>query len=249
MLNYKAPANLLAGKTIMVTGASDGIGRAAALTYSQHGARVILHGRDHKKLQTVASEIAAMTGLTAPLQLPCDLLTAQPADYQRLAQHIRQYSPVLDGLLLNAGILGPLQPLEQVALDSWQQVLHVNLTSNLLLVQALLPALRVSTAASVIFTSSGVGRQGRALWGSYAVSKFATEGLMQVLADELRTTSIRVNAINPGATRTQMRASARPQEDPLTLATPAQLMPLYLYLMGRDGAGIHGQSLDAQPRR
>ena len=116
-----------------------------------------------------------------------------------------------------------------------------------MLTQGVLGALKASEDASVIFTSSSVGRQARAFWGAYAVSKFATEGLMQVLADELEHTGkIRVNSINPGATRTQMRRKAYPGEDPQTLLTPEEIMPTYLYLMGADSRGVTGQAFDAQ---
>jgi NAD(P)-dependent dehydrogenase (short-subunit alcohol dehydrogenase family) len=129
----------------------------------------------------------------------------------------------------------------------WFQVMQVNLNATFLLTKACLPLLRKAPDASVIFTSSSVGRKGRAYWGAYAVSKFGVEGLAQVLADELETnTNIRVNTINPGATQTAMRTSAFPGEDPSTLVKPEQIMPLYLYLMGTDGRHIHGQSLNAQ---
>lgn len=251
MLNYKAPENLLAGKTILITGVSSGIGRVAAQTYAHYGANVVLLGRCSSTLQALETQIHSEQHGRVCNTLSCrfDLQENDYSAYQALAEQIATRFNALDGLLLNAGILGQLQPLEHLPLSEWQQVLHVNLTANLLLVQALLPLLRQSQAASIIFTSSGVGRKGRANWGSYAISKFATEGMMQVLADEMSGTTIRVNAINPGATRTRMRALARPDEDPLRLKTAAEIMPLYLYLMGDDSSDCHGQSLDAQPAR
>lgn len=248
MLNYQADPQLLRDKVILVTGASAGIGKEAALTYARHGAHLVLLGRSPERLDELASRIQIEGGIT-PIRYPLDLLTARAEDYRQLADDLAAQVQQLDGLLLNAGILGTLSPIEQADLQEWQQVQHVNVTSSLLLIQALLPLLRRSLAAAILFTSSGVGRRGRAHWGAYAVSKFATEGLMQVLADELASTHIRVNAINPGATRTAMRATARPEEDPASLRTPADLMPLYLYLMGKDGQSIHGQSVDAQQPR
>ena len=126
--------------------------------------------------------------------------------------------------------------------------MRVNVTSQLLLNQALLLLMQKAENASIIFTSSGVGRKAKANWGAYAISKFATEAMMQMLSSELASQSptIRANAINPGATRTSMRANAYPAEDPTTLATPDDIMPLYLYLMGKDSLTINGQSLDAQ---
>lgn len=248
MLNYQADPELLRNKVILVTGASDGIGKEAAWTYARHGAQLVLLGRSQNKLDRLASMIEHETGLL-PVAYALDFLTAGPQEYHQLAEQLTSTFHRLDGLLLNAGMLGTLGPLEQADPQEWQQVQQVNVTAALLLIQALLPLLRRSPAAAILFTSSGVGRRGRTNWGAYAVSKFATEGLMQVLADELATTHIRVNAINPGATRTAMRAKARPDEDPGCLPAPATLMPVYLYLMSNDGRSVHGQSVDAQPPR
>lgn len=247
MQAYHPRPDLLQERVILVTGAGDGIGRQAALSYAAHGATLILLGRTRSKLEAVYDEILAQGGAT-PAMVVLDLQNARQRDYQGLALGLRQQFRRLDGLLLNAGLLGSLSPFEHIDEQEWQRVMQVNVTASLLLVQALLPLLRQSPAASIIFTSSGVGKRGRAYWGSYAISKFATEGMMQVLADELTGTAIRVNCLNPGATRTRMRAQAYPAEDPQTLKTPAQLMPLYLYLMGPDSQAVHGQSLDAQPK-
>jgi len=153
----------------------------------------------------------------------------------------------LDGLLHNAAIVGPRTPIEQLSGDNFMRVMQINVNAMFMLTSTLLPLLKLSKDASVIFTSSSVGRKGRAYWGAYAVSKFATEGLMQVLADELDDTApVRANSINPGATRTDMRANAYPGENPLVNPLPEEIMPVYLYLMGPDSAGINGQALDAQ---
>ena len=132
--------------------------------------------------------------------------------------------------------------------QEWQDVMQVNVNATFMLTQALLPLLLKSDAGSLVFTSSSVGRQGRANWGAYAASKFATEGMMQVLADEYQQ-RLRVNCINPGGTRTAMRASAFPTEDPQKLKTPADIMPLYLWLMGDDSRRKTGMTFDAQPGR
>ena len=150
----------------------------------------------------------------------------------------------LDGLLNNAGILGDRSPIEHHDTTTWLKVIHVNLSAPFLLTQALLPLLHNSEDGSVVFTSSGVGRKGRAYWGAYAVSKFGTEGLMETLAAEVD--DIRVNCINPGATRTAMRKVAYPGEDPTTLLTAADIMPTYLYLLGPDSKGTTGESLNCQ---
>lgn len=246
MFDYQAPSDLLAGRTILVTGAGAGIGRAAALAYAAHGATVILAGRTLKKLEAVYDEIEA-TGAPQPAIFPINLEGATPHDYESLAATIEEEFGRLDGLLNNASVLGVRTPIESYDPSIWDQVMQVNVNAQFYLTQALLPLLRQSDDAAILFTSSGVGRTGKAYWGAYSVSKFATEGLMQILADELENTSnIRVNCINPGATRTNMRATAYPAENPATLPTPEAIMPLYLYLMGPDAQGTHGQSLDAQ---
>ena len=245
--DYRAPAKLLQGHNILVSGAGDGIGRAAAQAFAGHGATVILLGRTLSKLETVYDGIVA-AGQPQPLLFELDLLSADLADYQRLGDAVTSQLGSLHGLLNNAGMLGERAPLASANLNTWQQVLTVNVTAQMLLTQAVLPALQRAEQASVIFTSSSVGRRGRAYWGAYAVSKFAVEGLMQVLAEELENTSgIRVNSLNPGATRTAMRAAAYPAEDPASLPGAEQLMPAYLYLMGKDGAALHGQMLRVRP--
>jgi NAD(P)-dependent dehydrogenase (short-subunit alcohol dehydrogenase family) len=142
-----------------------------------------------------------------------------------------------------------LSPFDQIDEKSHDDVMQVNVKATMLMTQALLPLLKKSDDARVVFTTSTVGHQGRAYWGSYAISKFATEGMMQVLADEMSDTKVRVNAINPGGTRTSMRASAFPGEDPDTLKTPLDIIPLYVYLMAPEGVEVHGQCIDAQPKR
>ncbi|EHR42359.1 YciK family oxidoreductase [Alishewanella jeotgali] len=245
--SYEAPAGVLKDKIILITGAGDGIGKTAALTFAQYGASVILLGKTTAKLTAVYDEIVAAGG-PEPAIVPLDLKGATKKHYQDLAATIQAEFGRLDGLLHNAGLLGVLTPFEHIDLPTWQDIMQVNVTAPMLLTQALLPVLKLSTAPSIVFTSSGVGRKGRAFWGPYAVSKFATEGLMQIIADEYDNSAIRANCINPGATRTSMRAKAYPGEDAQKLKTPADLMWLYLYLMSNDSVGITGQSLDAQPK-
>ena len=247
MQSYRATQDALKDKVILVTGAGDGIGKEAALCYASHGATVILLGKTVSKLTAVYDEIVA-TGGNEPAIIPLDLKGATAKHYRDMAATIQAEFGKLDGVLHNAGILGVLSPFEHIDLPTWQDIMQVNVTAPMLMTQALLPILRLSTHASVIFTSSGVGRKGRAFWGPYAVSKFATEGLMQIIADEYSNSAIRVNCINPGATRTKMRSKAYPGEDAMALKTPADLMWLYLYLMSDDSIEINGQSLDAQPK-
>lgn len=245
---YQAPADLLQGKTVLVTGAGDGIGRGAALSYAAHGATIILLGRTVAKLEAVYDEIEA-AGYPQPGIYPMDLKGAVIQDYHDLHDSLEKEFGELDGLLHNASMLGDRKPIAQTSNDEWQQVMQVNVNAQFMLTQALLPLLEKADHGSIIFTSSSVGRKGRAYWGSYAVSKFATEGLMQTLADEVENTStLRVNSLNPGATNTTMRRTAYPAENPTDNPRPEDIMPLYLYLMGRDSIGVNGQALDAQPK-
>ncbi|PMR75646.1 YciK family oxidoreductase [Billgrantia endophytica] len=248
-IDYQAPGDLLEGRVILVTGAGDGIGRAAAMTFARHGATVILLGRTIGKLEKVYDEIEAAGG-AQPAIFPLNFEGATLKDYHDMAETLDKEFGRLDGILHNAGLLGRITPFEQYNPELWEQVMQVNLNGPVWMTQALLPLLEASADASVVFTSSGVGRKGRAFWGAYSVSKFATEGFMQVLADELEHRgTLRVNCINPGATRTRMRANAYPGEDPETLRAPEEIMPTYLWLMGPDSRGHNGESFDAQPPR
>ena len=245
MLEYQAAKDLLKDKTILVTGAGDGIGRAAALAYAEHGATVILLGKTVKKLEAVYDEIE-QAGYPTPAIVPLDLKGATEQNYIDMAETIEQQFGHLDGLLHNASLLGVLGPFEHISMDSVKEVMQVNLIAEIMMTKALLPVLKKAPLASLIFTSSSVGRQGRAFWGEYAISKFATEGMMQSIAHEYQGSNLRANTINPGATRTKMRANAYPAENPQTLKTPEEIMPTYLYLMGDDSKDITGQQLNAQ---
>ncbi len=247
MNNYQAPQDLLEGKVILITGAGDGIGAEAAKTFASHGAECILLGRTVAKLEKVYDDIVAAGG-KEPSIVPLDLKGATPEHYKGMADTIADPYGKLDGVLHNASVLGHLSVFKDIPVDEWQEVMQINVNAAMYMTQALLPVLEKSPSASVVFTTSSVGRKGRSFWGTYAVSKFATEGMMEVLADEYKNKSIRFNCINPGATRTAMRASAFPAEDPETLKTPADIMPLYLYLMGDESAEVNGASMDCQPK-
>ncbi len=244
--NYEYPDDLLSGRVILITGASDGIGRALALEAARVGAQVILHGRNAGKLEKVYDEIEALDGSLRPSIAVMDLATADGNAYLSLAESLESEFGRLDGLVNNAGILGPRQPIEQYEAAEWQKVMHVNLTAAFAITQVLLPLLKIAEQPSIIFTSSGVGRVGKAYWGAYSVSKFGTEALSQILAAEHSHTELRVNCINPGPTRTDMRLQAYPAEDRDKLKTPEQVLRPYLYLLGPDSRGVSGQSLDAQ---
>jgi NAD(P)-dependent dehydrogenase (short-subunit alcohol dehydrogenase family) len=245
MLEYQAAKDLLNSKTILVTGAGDGIGRAASIEFAKHGATVILLGKTVKKLENVYDEIVN-AGYPKPAIVPLDMKGATEQNYIDMADTIAEQFGHLDGLLHNASQLGALGPFEHIDLTSLETILKVNVTAQAIMTKSLLPIMRKAEHASIIFTSSSVGRKGRAYWGPYAFSKFATEGMMQVLADECDNTSVRVNSINPGATRTEMRAKAYPGEDPKTLKTAQEIMPSYLFLMGNGSIDTNGQAFNAQ---
>ena len=244
--SYQYADDLLRDRIILITGATDGIGRALALHAAHLGAQVVLHGRNVNKLEKVYDEFEAIEGAPRPSIAVVDLASANSESYTSLASSIEQEFGRLDGLVLNASILGERYSIEQYDAVLWQRVMHVNVTSAFAMTQVLLPLLHKSDDASVIFTSSGVGRTGKAFWGAYAVSKFATEGLSQVLADENRQSNLRSNCINPGATRTGMRLAAYPAEDRDKLKRPEDILAPYIYLLGPDSKGVTGQSIDAQ---
>ena len=209
---------MLEEKIILVTGAGDGIGKSAAISYASRGATVILLGKTKAKLEKVYDEIEESNHPT-PLISLMDFSKADGNDYQELVDNLIKDYKQLDGLLLNAAILGDRSPIEQYDVAKWVETIHINLTSQFILIKTLLPALRNSNNASVLFTSSGVGRVGKAFWGAYAVSKFGVEGLCQVLSDEhSNDKSIRFNCINPGAVQTNMRKEAYPLENLIDLS-------------------------------
>ena len=244
--DYEYSSDVLDGRIVLITGASDGIGRALALHTAALGAQLILHGRNDKKLTEVYDAILAIDGARRPSIAVMDLASADSEAYRSLADSLAEAFGRLDGLVHNASILGERYAIEQYDAGLWQQVMHVNLTAAFAITQVCLPLLKAADDSSVIFTSSGVGRVGKAFWGAYAVSKFGTEGLSQVLADEHRHTGLRVNCVNPGPTRTAMRLAAYPAENRDELQRPEDILAAYVYLLGPDSRGVTGGSFDAQ---
>lgn len=232
----------------MITGAGSGIGKACALACARAGATVVLLGRALAKLEAVYDQIESEQ-LPQPAIFPLNLQSATAEDYQQLHNVLKDEFGRVDGLVHNAGVLGARTPIDNYTLADWQTVLAVNTTAPFMLTKFLLPLLRQAQDGRILFTGSSVGLNGRAYWGGYAVSKGGVEILMQVLADELEQSSIRVNSINPGATRTQMRVDAYPAEDPNTVAAPETLMNRYLFLLGPDSRDWHGQQVNAQPHK
>ena len=236
----------LKDKIVLITGAGDGMGKAAAIEYASQGASLILLGRNVKNLEKTHDIISA-SNAPKPMISLMDLSKADGNDYQELSDNLMNTYGHLDGLLLNAAILGDRSPISQYDISTWVNTIHVNLTSQFILTKSLLPSLEKSTSASVIFTSSGVGKIGKAFWGAYSVSKFGVEGLCQILSDEYQNDkTIRFNCINPGAIQTKMRKSAYPLEDPQKLLTPEDVLDKYVWLMSDVSKEIDGQSIDCQ---
>jgi NAD(P)-dependent dehydrogenase (short-subunit alcohol dehydrogenase family) len=245
---FEAPPDALSGRVIAVTGAGDGIGRAVALAAARHGAELVLIGRTVRKLEELHAQIGELGRAEASIA-PLDLDKAVARDYDQLADALRTRYGRLDGLVHNAGLLGTLAPIEHYDVPTWCRVLHVNLTAAFALTQVLLPSLRASADASLIFTSSSVGRRPRAFWGAYAVSKAGIEALARLLALELESAGVRVNVLNPGPVRTRMRAQAFPAEDPQTLPAAPDIVPAYLWLLSGASRGVTARSLDCQAAR
>jgi len=246
MNTYNPPKDLLAGRTILVTGAGNGIGRTAAETFGKYGATVILLGRNIPNLEQAYDAIDAAGG-PQPAIYPLNLESAKDTDCYTLAETVEKEFGSLEGILHNAAQLPSLARIDDYDLKAYYQVMQVNLNAPFMLTQACMPLLRKAKDASVVFTSDTVGRKAKAYWGAYAISKFGIEGLMQILADETRDSSnIRVNSLDPGPTRTLLRAGAYPGEDPNTVKSPEALMPLYLWLMGSESIGTHGATIAAE---
>ena len=245
--DFVPDAALLKGRVILITGAGSGLGRALAIECARAGASVILSGRNSAKLERVYDEIESLSGAAQPAIATLDLAAATAVEYDALARTIDTEYGKLDGLVNAAALLGDRTPLEQYDVPMWCKVLHVNLTAPFILTQVLLPALRKSADASVIFVSSGVVKQARPFWGAYAVSKAGLESVRAMWFEELEgEANIRFNSVNPGRMRTAMRAAAYPAEDPNTVPSAESVTGPFLYLLSERGHGIDGQFIEAQ---
>lgn len=245
--------DLLRDKTILVTGAGDGIGATLARTLAQLGAHVVLLGRTRGKLEVVFDWIETNTA-TKPVIVPCDLAELKPESVEALHDAIAETYGALHGLVHNASIVGPRLPIAHYPANEWLNVMQVNANAPFLLTQGLYPLLDQADEAVVLFVSSSVGRAGRAYWGAYSASKFALEGLAQILADETEHAgTLSVYSVNPGGTRTAMRRAAYPNEDPQSVPDPIKHMDLFMYLLGGSRHGetlpVTGTQLDARTWR
>ena len=247
MNTYQAPPDLLKGRVILVTGAGQGIGRTAALTFASHGATVILHGRNVKKLEAVYDEFEA-AGFPQAAIFPLDLASAEDKDYQAMANGIRGQLGRLDGILHNASHLNALCVLESQTLEQWQTVLRVNLMAPFALTRACLPLLKEAPDASILMTSETHGHAPAAYWGAFAVSKAGLETLVKIWAQELEMhPNLRINGLIPGPVQSPLRTKTHPGELKESLPTPEALMPQYLYLMGSESRGVTGQVIQLHP--
>jgi len=238
---YQAPDDLLADRTILITGAAAGIGRSIALNCARVGATTVLLDKDVKRLEAVYDEIES-SGFQRAAIYPLDLKGATVEDYHNMSESIANEFGKLDGLVHNAAVMGSITPIELYNVESWHQVMQINLNAPFLINQACLPLLNESKDARILFVTDACGQQGSAYWGAYGASKAALNNLMQIMADELENnTPIKVNAIDPGNVRTRMRSFAYPGENPELLPTPDEIMPGFLYLLGKDSHQYNGQ--------
>jgi NAD(P)-dependent dehydrogenase (short-subunit alcohol dehydrogenase family) len=244
--NYIPSSDLLKDRVILVTGAGQGIGRTAALAYAIHGATVILHGRNVKKLESVYDEIET-AGAPQPAIFPLDLEKAEDKDFSALAHAIKQQLGRLDGILHNAALLINLTPLDAQTLEQWQALLRVNLIAPFALTRACLALLKSSPDAHVIMTSDSHGHVPAAYWGGFAVAKAGVEALVKIQAQEWEILpNLHINVIIPGPTHTPQRTRTHPGEIKHRLLQSHELMPYYLYLMGPDSTAVRGETVFCQ---
>jgi NAD(P)-dependent dehydrogenase (short-subunit alcohol dehydrogenase family) len=234
---------MLEDKVTLITGASQGLGKALALAFAKEGARVVVNARSEESIRPVAEEIEG-TGAEV-LAVAADV--SKSADVERMIDETVGRFGRIDVLVNNAGLLGPRVRIVEYPEDEWRRVIDANLTGTFLVSKAAIP--HVPEGGSIINVVSGVSVEGRAEWGAYSVSKFGVEGLTQILAAELEEHSVRVNAVDPGGMRTEMRAAAYPEEDPTTRITPEENTAVFLYLASEESKGVTGERFKAQEFR
>lgn len=231
----------LKDKKALITGGSKGIGKGIAEAYLKEGASVVICGRGEDSLKDAHDELSEYGDISF---VSADI--ADKKDVKRLAEEIENKWGKLDILVNNASILGIKAKIMDYPEDLWEEVIHINLNAQFFVTKALLPLLIESENSSIINVSSTVGRVGRKEWGAYSASKFGVEALTQILAQEMEQYNVRVNSVNPGGTRTDMRAGAYPEEDPDTLPTPLDISPVFVYLASDESIGENGKEFDAR---
>jgi len=238
--HYQAAPDSLKDRVILITGATDGIGKALAIAAAKLGAQVIAHGRSQKKLEAVADLVTDAHSKPMAL-LPLDFEKVGPAEYEAIAEAIENNFGHLDGLVHNAAMLAERAPIEHHDVPKWLRAMHVNTNAPFILTRYCLPLLKKSQNASIVFSSCDIATEAKAHWGPYLVSKWANEGMMRMLADELSNTTVRVNSVNPGTTNTKIRMQAFPAENRDVLPKPEDVLNPYLYLLGSSSPGVTGQ--------
>jgi NAD(P)-dependent dehydrogenase (short-subunit alcohol dehydrogenase family) len=234
---------MLEGKVTLVTGASQGLGRALALAFAREGASIVINSRSEESIRPVAGEAEAL-GVEV-VALAADVSVSRDAE-GLVGAAVERFGRV-DVLVNNAGVLGPRVAIDEYPEDEWRRVIDANLTGPFLVTRAAIP--HMAQGASIVNIVSGVSVEGRPEWGAYSVSKFGLEGLTQILAAELKERGIRANAVDPGGMRTDMRAAAYPEEDPMTRLTPEENTAVFLYLASDESRGVTGQRFKAQEFR
>lgn len=230
----------LKNKTALITGGSKGIGKGIAKAFLKEGAIVIICGRNERDLKRTRDDLSKYGNIS---YIKADI--SKRNQVKSLKNKIERMFGKLDVLVNNASVLGLRKPIIDYDEDIWQETIHINLNAQFFVTKALLPLLMNANNPSIINVSSSVGRRGKAGWGAYAASKFGLEALTQVLADELKS-NVRVNSVNPGGTRTEMRAEAYPEEDPETLPTPDDIAPIFVYLASDDSISVTGEAFNAR---
>ena len=240
------PPPNLTDRVIFITGASGGLGAVLARACGALGATVILHGKTVRKLEALYDQMVAAND-PEPVILPLDLAKAAADDFGNVATALQAQLGRLDGLVHTAALLGSLGPIEHQSFDSWLSLLRVNVAAPMGLTRALMPLLKASPDASVIFTLDNRGEQPRAYWGGYAVTKAGVATLARELADEWENrANLRINAVVPGPIRTPMRGRSHPGEDHSALPPPEALVPLYVHLLARQTKADSGAMFDVQ---
>ena len=240
--DYQITKGELKDKVVLVTGANRGFGRAMTLDLAKAGATVIMLGRDLGSLETVYDEVVDL-GYQEPVLYPLDLEGATPEHYEQLQANLLEHFGQLDGLIHNAGIIGTMMPIEQYDIKLWYSTMQINVNAPFMLTQFLIPVLSKSDDARILFLSSSVGRDARAYWGAYGVSKFAIEGLSKTLSEELEKTNIKVNSLDPKRMRTKMRQTAYPAENIEKNPLPESMSPAIVYLMSEGAKVLNGEQL------
>ena len=239
---YDFSEDELKDKIILVTGANRGFGRTITLDLAKAGATVVMLGRDLSSLEGVYDEVLD-AGFQEPILYPLDLEGATPEHYEQLQTDLIEHFGKLDGLIHNAATIGTLMPMDQYDIKIWYSTMQINLNAPFMLTRFLIPVLNKSDDARILFLSSSVGRQARAYWGAYGVSKFAIEGLSKTLSEELEKTNIKTNSLDPKRLRTKMRQTAYPAENADNNPLPEEASPAIVYLMSDKTKDLNGEQL------